>query len=127
MKMLKHTSRIYKSQRGIGLVETLIAVAILGTANVAFVTALSAGAISTGEHGQEVIAQRLAQNQIESIKNQVFNIAGTYTPITAPSGYAIIIVKDAVPGADTDIQKITVTILRDGAGVFTVSDYKVNR
>jgi len=33
----------------------------------------------------------------------------------------------SLPGTDADIQKVTVTVLRDGAGVLTVSDYKVNR
>ncbi len=125
--MLKCIKRIFKSQSGMGLPETLVAVAILGTAIVVFAAALSTGVISTGEHGQEVIAQRLAQNQIESIKNQVFNVSGTYTAVAAPAGYAITINKDPVPGANTDIQKITVTVLRDGAGVFSVSAYKANR
>jgi type II secretory pathway pseudopilin PulG len=127
MKMLKYIKRINKSQNGIGLAETLVAVAILGTAIVVFATALSTGAISTGEHGQEVIAQRLAQNQIESIKNQVFNVSGTYAVIAAPAGYTITINKNPVPGANTDIQRITVTVLRGGASVFTVSAYKANR
>jgi Tfp pilus assembly protein PilV len=125
--MMKQIKKISGSQRGISLVETLVAVAILGTAVVAFVAALSTGAISTNVHGQEVTAQRLAQNQVESIKNQVFNTSGTYTLVAVPSGYTINLAKSAVPGANTDIQKITVTVLHNGVSAFTVDAYKVNR
>jgi type II secretory pathway pseudopilin PulG len=127
MNMMKRIKKILRSQRGISLVETLVAVAILGTAVVAFVAALSTGVISTNVHGQEVTAQRLAQNQVESIKNQVFNTSGTYTIVSLPSGYTITLAKSAVPGANTDIQKITVTVLLNGVSAFTVAAYKVNR
>jgi Tfp pilus assembly protein PilV len=127
MKILKRIRKNLRSQRGISLVETLVAVAILGTAVVGFTAALSTGAISTSVHGQEVTAQRLAQNQVESIKNQVFNASGTYTTVTVPSGYTISLAKTAVPGANTDIQKITITVLRNGVSAFTVAAYKVNR
>jgi Tfp pilus assembly protein PilV len=127
MKILKRIKKITGRQRGLGLVETLVAVAILGTAVVGFTAALSTGAISTGVHGQEVTAQRLAQNQVESIKNQNFNAAGTYTTVTVPAGYTISLAKSAVPGANTNIQKITVTVLHNGVTAFTIAAYKVNR
>ena len=66
-QMLKRIKQILRGQRGISLVETLVAIAILGTAVVGFTAALSTGVISTSVHGQEVITQRLAQNQVESI------------------------------------------------------------
>jgi type II secretory pathway pseudopilin PulG len=127
MKILNLIKTILRSQEGISLVETLVAVAILGTAVVVFTSSLSTGVISTSVHGQEVIAQRLAQNQVESIKNQVFSAAGTYNTVTVPAGYTISLAKSAVSGANTNIQKITVTVLRNGVSAFTVAAYKVNR
>jgi type II secretory pathway pseudopilin PulG len=127
MKMLKFIRKICRSQKGISLVETLVAVAILGTAVVAFTAALSTGALSTNIHGQEVICQRLAQNQVESIKNQAFNVSGAYTTVTVPSGYTITLAKSAVPGANTNIQKISITVLLNGVSAFSVAAYKVNR
>ncbi|OGO01789.1 MAG: hypothetical protein A2Y90_05220 [Chloroflexi bacterium RBG_13_52_12] len=114
-------------QRGIGLAETLVAVAILGTCVVAFVVALSTGSLAVGEHSRETTAQSLAQSQIEHTKNYAFRSNGVYPTITAPVGYTITVGASSVAGADTNMQKITVTVLLNGSSLFQVSDYKVNR
>jgi type II secretory pathway pseudopilin PulG len=117
-----------KSQRGLGLVETLVAVAILGTAVVAFVVSLSAGSLAVSEQDTETVAQTLAQTQMEYIKNYPFNPAAiTYPTVAAPGGYTINVGVSLVGGTDANIQKITVDILQSGASVFLVSGYKVNR
>ncbi len=116
------------SQKGIGLVETLIAVAILGTAVVAFIVALSAGSLTVNEQNKETAAQGLAQTQMEYTKNYPYDEgAGTYPVLDTPDTYSVAVDVLAVPGTDTNIQKITVTVLKDGVNIFTVSDYKVNR
>jgi hypothetical protein len=51
----------------------------------------------------------------------------TYPIIDAPEDYTIFVGVTSVPGADTDIQKITVTVSRDSETIISVSDYKVNR
>ena len=108
--------------------ETLVAVAILGTSVVAFVTALSAGTIAVNEQDEEVVAQRLAQSQIEYTKGYTYDPGTiTYPTVTAPVGYTIVVGVTTVPNTDSDIQKITVTIRRDGEDIFTIEDYKVNR
>jgi type II secretory pathway pseudopilin PulG len=116
-----------KGQAGLGLVETLVAVAILGTCVAAFAAGLSAGAMATGEHRTEAVAQELAQNQLESVKQAPFEPDGTYESVAAPENYAVDVTVAEVPGTDADIQKITVTILRDGESVLALADYKVNR
>jgi Tfp pilus assembly protein PilV len=117
-----------QGQKGLGLVETLVAVAILGTSVVAFVVALSAGSIAVGEQDKETTAQRLAQTQVEHTKNYPYNPgASTYPALAAPTGYTVSVGVSSIPGTDTNIQKITVTIRRDDLNIFMVSDYKVNR
>jgi Tfp pilus assembly protein PilV len=117
-----------RNQKGIGLVETLIAVAILGTAVVAFVVYLSVGSLASNELNKETIAQGLAQTQIEYVKNYAYNpSATTYPVLTPPATYSVTVGVSAVPGADTNIQKITVTVSKDGVRLLTVYDYKVNR
>ena len=131
-----------QDQRGLGLVESLAAVAILGVAAVAFVVALSTGSIAVREGDQEVVAQSLAHTQLEYVKNYPHNSeAATYpyvytydetynpNPITLPQGYDISVAVSSIPEADgdSDIQKITVTISREGVDILTVDDYKVNR
>ncbi len=117
-----------REQRGLGLVETLVAVAILGTSVVAFAVALSAGSIAVGEHDGEVVAQGLAGSQLEYTKSYTYNPGATTYPLTAvPEGYGMSVVVSAVPNTDTDIQKVTVTVTRGGEAVLQVEDYKVNR
>lgn len=128
MKRLMVKNREYGNQRGFGLVDTLAAVAILGTAVVAFVAALSTGAISTGEHEQQTIAKQLAQTQLEYVKSYTYEIGAiTYPVIPVPEGHAVSVVVSDIPGTDADIQMITVTVYRDSANILQISDYKVNR
>ena len=117
-----------QDQRGLGLVETLVAVAILGTSVVAFAVALSAGSIAVGEQDDEVVAQGLVKAQLEYTKSYTYDPeATTYPAVDAPEDYSISVSVASVPDTDDDIQKITVTVSRDSEDIITVSDYKVNR
>jgi Tfp pilus assembly protein PilV len=125
--MLKTLGQL-NSQKGIGLVEALVAVAILGTAVVAFIAALSAGSLSVGEQNRETVAQGMAQTQMEYTKHENYNpSAATYPVLAVPDTYSVSVDVSAVPGSDENIQKITVTVLKDGTNIFTISDYKVKR
>jgi len=125
---MRYVLRILQQQKGLGLVETLVAVAILGTAVVSFITALSAGMIAVGAQDEETAIQRLARSQLEYTKSYTY-IPGikSYPTIAVPEDYAIAVAISAVPGADANIQKITVTVSRDSQILLTISDYKVNR
>ncbi|GAH90626.1 unnamed protein product [marine sediment metagenome] len=129
-----------QDEKGLGLVESLAAVAILGIAAVAFVAALSTESIVVRQGDQEVMAQSLVQAQLEYVKGYPYDFGATtyphvYTydaiynpnPVTLPEGYIISVGVDSVPDTDTDIQKITVIISRDGEDILTVEDHKVNR
>ena len=117
-----------QDERGLGLVESLAAVTILGVTVVAFVVALSAGSIAVSEGDQEAVAQSLVRSQLEYIKNYPYvSEATTYPKIAEPEGYNISIEVDPIPDTNADIQKITVTISRDGSEILTIADYKVNR
>jgi type II secretory pathway pseudopilin PulG len=117
-----------RGERGLGLVESLAAVAVLGAAVVAFVVALSTGSIAVRESDQEAVAQSLVRSQLECIKNYPYNPAATtYPKIAEAEGYNISIEVSPIPDTDTNIQKVTVTISRDGEEILTVEDYKVNR
>jgi len=139
LRLMKARSQ---DETGIGLVESLAAVAILGAAVTAFVVSLSTGALAVREGDQEVVAQSLARAQLEYIKNYqyspgattypyVYTYSKTYNPnpATLPEGYDISVVVSSIPqaGGDSDIQKVTVIISRNGVNRLTVDDYKVNR
>lgn len=119
-----------QAERGLGLVESLVAVAILGVVVVAFVIALSAGSIAVRQGDEEVVAQSLVRTQLEYTKGYPYNPAATtYPAVDTPEGYSISVEVGSIPEAegDTDIQKITVTISRGGEDILTVEEYKVNR
>jgi len=129
MKRSKTTIYLRLSrQRGMGLVETLAAIAILGTAVVAFTTGLATGSIAVGEHDGQATAQGLAQSQMEYTKSYAYNPGATdYPLLAAPEGYSLDVNVGAAPGGDADIQRITITVSRGGEEIITVEDYKVNR
>jgi hypothetical protein len=117
-----------KGERGLGVVESLAAVAVLGTAVVAFIVALSTGSIAAREVDQETVAQSLVRTQLEYIKSFPYDPAATtYPNVDTPEGYTISVEVSSVPDTDTNIQKITVTISREKEEILTVADYKVNR
>lgn len=128
MRNIIHFINRMHGQTGFGLAETLVAVAILGTAVAAFVVSLSTGSLAVNEQNGETMAQDLAQTQMEYTKNYTYNSgASTYPTVTAPSGYTITVGVSSVSGTDSNIQKVTVNVLQNGASAFSISDYKVNR
>lgn len=119
---------IARGERGITLVESLVAIAILGGGILTLVLAMSSGALAVRENDRQSIAQGLARTQLEYIKSYAYNpSATTYPAVSAPDGYAIAVAVAAVPGTNSNIQKITANVIRDGAVVITAEDYKVNR
>jgi len=127
MTWLRKVKGWVQDQRGVGLVESLVAVAILGVAVVAFIMALSSGAVAVREGNQQVVAQSLVRTQLEYIKSSDYDT--TYSTVDAPEGYTISVEVDSIPeaGVYTDIQKITVAIYLGDENILTVGDYKVDR
>ncbi len=127
-KWLERTKVLVQDQRGLGLVESLVAVAILGVAVVGFVLALSTGTIAVREGEREFIAQNLVQTQLEYTKGYPYDsLATTYPTVAAPEGYTVSVGVSSIPDTDTDIQVITVIISTDTEEILKVEDYKVNR
>jgi hypothetical protein len=115
-------------EHGISLVEAAVSVLLLGGAVLTMILTLSGGALAVQVNDEEVTAQALARSQIEYVKEYPYNsLAATYPVIDAPDDYTIGVTVDAVPGANEDIQKVTVVITRAGTTIFTIQDYKVNR
>jgi type II secretory pathway pseudopilin PulG len=116
------------SERGVGLVETLIGVAILGLTLTVLLAAVSTGSLAVSRADERAVAENLARSQLEYTKSQSYlPLPATYATVTPPAGYAVTVDATAVPGTDAAIEKVTVNVSRDGRSLLTVEDFKVDR
>jgi type II secretory pathway pseudopilin PulG len=119
-------------ESGITLLETLVAVAILGMISVAFLSGLATTSRAAIVTDRKVTAESLAQSQMESVKNAAYVPEATqYTPCQIPddvsyTGFAAAITAVPLESPDNGVQKITVTITRSGETVYILQGYKVD-
>ncbi len=115
-------------ESGVTLLEALVTIGILGGCVLTLIFAMSGGALAVKENGQETTLQNLARTQMEYVKSCSYNAtATTYPTISVPNTYSISVKVTSVPGTNTNIQKVTANVSRDGIVLMTVTDYKVNR
>ncbi len=138
--------KFLRGQRGIGLLETLIAAAILGLIGTSVLTALNTNAKATGTLDEQVVATNLATAYIEAIKASTYDTTEPYyddavAGITVPSQYDVYLdiafTDDGLPNdgitwvgtyTDQTIQKLTVTVSREGGKpVLIICAFKTKR
>jgi len=120
--------RARPSERGVSLVETLVAVAILGTALVVFMSGLSTGLLATSRNDRLSAAHELARSQMELTKAEPFVAAPhTYPSAAAPAGYAVTSEATDADNGNPSIQLITVEVSKDGTLLYTLEGLKVDR
>jgi prepilin-type N-terminal cleavage/methylation domain-containing protein len=114
-----------KSEKGISLIETIVAVAILSIIAVAFLSALATTSTARATNEERTSAKILAEGIIENIKTD--NYAASYEPIvpTVFAGYHADVT--TTNERNGNIQKIIVTISHQGHKVLSLEDYKVDR
>ena len=129
--------RLKGSETGVTLIETLVALALIGIISVAFLSGLATAAKATFIADEQATAESLARSQIEYVKNQDYIDYDDpdheeYEEVETPDNSNYDIEIDAIPinpdtGQAQGIQRITVTVMRDGDLVLTVDGYKVDR
>ena len=118
---------------GFTLVETVVALAILGLVGGAFLHGMAVSNKVVMVSQERVAAESLAKSQVEDTKARPYvGEATSYPEISMPGdlagqGYDIDIDADPLHTPDDGVQKITVTVSRDGDALLTVVDYKVDR
>jgi type II secretory pathway pseudopilin PulG len=123
-----------KSEKGISLIETLVAIALLGIIIVGSLEGLgtSIKAFSSTNVRQKAIT--LAEYQMEYIKNQGYLTAYTPAPISSEyTGYSVAINTTSVASRDLNIQEISITVSHQGNPIImvpsancTLMDFKVS-
>jgi len=129
--LLKRKFKLFRGQTGLTLLETLIALAILGLIGVAYLSALNTGFRLEGIIREHVRAENLARAQLEDIRYQPYQDSYTVS-VPLPSEYSITI--DTQPYCapepctpDNNIQQNTVKVSRNGKPLLTVTDLKTRR
>ena len=120
-------------ETGISLMETLVALAILGIIAAGFLSGLATTAKSSLIVDEQATAESLARSQMEYAKIVSYVYEATeYTAATIPSGgdyanYSVSISAEPLNNPDDGIQKITVTVNHHDEEVITLEGYKVDR
>ncbi|MFC1932529.1 prepilin-type N-terminal cleavage/methylation domain-containing protein [Chloroflexota bacterium] len=135
----KDRRRLFRGQRGISLIETVIALALLGLIGVAFLSGLITSSRTVAMSQEIVTVESLAKSQMEHIKSQDYIMVVDYDPVTnyyekldipadLASQYDIEIMSpETIIAPDLgpfELQSITVVIKRNGKGVLTMSIYR---
>ncbi len=124
---------VIKNERGIGLIEVLIALAILGIVAAAFLSGLATASRAVYIADVRTTAESLARSQMEYVKGiDYVNEATSYPAASIPqehidAGFSATITALPLHNPDDGIQEITVTVEHSGNVKITLADYKVDR
>ncbi len=133
MCLFKRPSILVSRQSGVTLIETVVALAILGTIAVTFLSGLATTSKAAFIADERVTAASLAQTQMEWTKNGAYVYDATgYSLATIPDSkdyinYSALIDAEPVHNPDAGIQKITVTIKHSDKVIMKLEGYKVDR
>jgi prepilin-type N-terminal cleavage/methylation domain-containing protein len=114
-----------KSEKGISLIETLVAMAIMAIIAVAFLSALATTSTARATTQERTSAKILAETIMETIKTDNYSATYNYTIPDEFNGYAATI--NATNERNGNIQKIIITIQHRDRDVLVLESYKVDR
>ena len=133
MKIRRRMLRKFNEQRGLVLLESLVALVILGLTAAAFMGGLSTVFRAGGVSDELSTAESLAASQLERLRDTAYSYNATaYAAAAIPAaagdeGYTVNITAAALNSPDDGVQRLTVSIARQGETVYTVTHYKVDR
>ena len=133
--------RLPSDQRGVGLVETTVAVAIAGLAAVGFLTAITVQSIATRNIDANNQAMELVRTYFEDVRNAPYSptgygaaspcARGVTCPFTPQAEYSMEVTWDYIDAngtpqvSNTKLQRVRVTLKRGGQEYFSnVDTYK---
>ena len=131
--MFRLLNILYRHEKGISLIETIIAVSILSAIAVAFLNGVATSSQGVYISDEEATAESLARTQMEWVKKASYSYNATsYSAAFIPTNkdyinYSANITAEQLHEPDDGIQKITVTIMRFGEKAFILEGFKVDR
>jgi len=130
---IRRLSIFTDQESGMTLIETLVALAILGAVSVSFLNGMTAASESTFIADEQTTAENLARNQMERVRTADYVYGATeYPPAPMPGSkdyinYSAVITAEPLNNPDDGIQKITVAIKHFDKTIFKLESYKGQR
>jgi prepilin-type N-terminal cleavage/methylation domain-containing protein len=116
-----------KGEKGFSLIETLVALALLGTIGVSFFNGLVTTSTARVAADEKVSSKILAEILMEDVKKQTYNISGNYT-YSIPEEFPGYSANFTVENIRNDyLQKLTFVIYHRNDDTFTLESYKSRR
>jgi prepilin-type N-terminal cleavage/methylation domain-containing protein len=130
---------ILHKESGLTLIEVLVALSILSVVSVTFAVSMFTGYKGLGVSEDHTIAESLARTQLEAINNEPYDFTAPYqyTKIIIPTEYQgfydiatpiagtlIDPITGGVSGIDLGMQKVIVTVTKNGVQILQVQSYK---
>ena len=122
-----------KHENGFALIETSVALALLGIIGVAYLGSLATSSTAAVIVDNQMTARNIAQTQTEWVKavSYVYDTTGyAAAPISSDQnyvGYSVQIDSEPLNNPDDGIQKITITIKHWDKDAMQLDVYKVDR
>ncbi|MFC1951013.1 Tfp pilus assembly protein FimT/FimU [Chloroflexota bacterium] len=116
---------LLRQQKGMSLIETLLALGILGAIGTVYISAVSTGSRTEDHVDKIATAERLVRNQAEDIKNASFDLVAPYEYLIVdhPIYYSIFV--DVEADEDNTLHDITITVDYEGSTLITLDTFKV--
>lgn len=114
-----------KREHGISLLETIVALGLLGIIGVGLLSGLATTSTARVTADEHASAKILAENVLEHVKKQPY--ATSYS-FTVPDGFAGYTANITVTNMkNSNIQKVNVAVWHHNGEIMTLESYKVKR
>jgi type II secretory pathway pseudopilin PulG len=114
-----------KGEKGITLIETLVALVLLGLISASFLSGLATTSTARVTADVRASGKILAETIMENVKKQGYESSYEFTIPDEYDGYTATI--NATAERNNNIQMITVTVHHGDKDVLTLESYKVSR
>jgi len=133
MQFLRIRKTLIPGESGISLLETLVALAVLGTIAVTFLNGMVISTKAAFTTDKQATAESLARSQVEWIQDTAYTAnTSQYSIASIPEGkdyvyYSANIIVESLNNPDDGIQKITAIVYYQNEEIVKLEGYKVDR